>query len=271
MLLCLRPATVSTVGVQLWRDRPEARSGESQGSLSPWELLYGMEKSQWRIGGGPEKTRPLNHVSTLCYSGFKTKSSTQQWKGEKKAEKTHYTCAQSKGKEPGSRTVIQKFTLQQSQLCVNLSVIHLSYNMVMSFRRSCCDPYVGQLHTPISQNLLGTKVFSAAQIKPWEEIVGPNVTARPGLKAKSVGVAQPSGQKDQLFVLGSFTNKQHSLELPTDQPGIYFKNRELVKDLCRGTSPSALNISCPTWSLTKSSATREAAEHCLWAPAGKAG
>lgn len=48
------------------------------------------------------------------------------------------------------------------------------------------------------------KVFSAAQIKPWEEIVGPNVAARHGLKAKSTGVAQPFGQKDQLFVLGSF-------------------------------------------------------------------
>lgn len=52
--------------------------------------------------------------------------------------------------------------------------------------------------------MLGPKVFSAAQIKPWEEMVGPSVTARPGLKAKSGGVAQPSGQKDQLFVLGSF-------------------------------------------------------------------
>lgn len=83
-------------------------------------------------------------------------------------------------------------------------------------------------------------MFSAAQIKPWEEIVGPSVTSRPELKAKSGGVAQPSGQKDQLFVFGLIcANKQHSLEFPTDQPAIYLKNRELVKDLCRGTSPSA--------------------------------
>lgn len=30
MLLCLRPATVSTLVIQLWHDTTEARSGESQ-------------------------------------------------------------------------------------------------------------------------------------------------------------------------------------------------------------------------------------------------
>lgn len=142
------------------------------------------------------------------------------------------------------------------------------------YYRSCCDPYTGKLHTPTSQNILGTKVFSAAQIKPWEEIVGPSVAARPGLKASPACCTTLWSKRPTICVGLICANKQHSLEFPTDQPGIYLKNRVLVKDLCRGTSPStplALNISCPARCLTKSSPTREAAEHCLWAPAGKAG
>lgn len=69
--------------------------------------------------------------------------------------------------------------------------------------------------------MLRRKVFSAAQIKPWEEIVAPNVTARPGLKAKSGGVAQPSGQKDQLFVLGSFV-PNNSTVLSSPQTSLEF-------------------------------------------------
>ena len=105
-----------------------------------------------------------------------------------------------------------------------------------------------------------------AHIKPWEEIVGPNMTTRPWLKAKSGRSCTTLWWKRPIICFGLIcANKQHSPEFPTDQPGIHLKSRELVKVLCRGTSPPAswaLNTSCPASPLTRGSPMREAAEHC---------
>lgn len=69
-----------------------------------------------------------------------------------------------------------------------------------------------------------------AQIKPWEEIVGHNVTTRPMLKAKSGRSCTILWWKRPIICVGLIcANKQHSLEFPTDQPGIHLKTRELVK------------------------------------------
>lgn len=124
------------------------------------------------------------------------------------------------------------------------------------------------MHSDIPKYAGNKSVFCStvtAQIKPWEEIVGRNVTTRPTLKAKSGRTCTILWWKRPIICVGLiYANKQCSLEFPTDQPGIHPKTRELVKDLCRGTPPPASrawNTSCPASSLTRRSRWRLFLQH----------
>lgn len=171
-------------------------------------------------------------------------------KGRKKAEKylPHMFLEQ---RQDAARQEADLYfrSLQLSQLGVNLPIMHLPRNLIMSFRRlnvlKIMLPPIRMptTHSHIPKHAGNESVFCStvtAQIKPWEEIVGPNVTARPRLKAKSGRSCTTLWWKRPIICVGLIcANKRHGLEFPTDQARIHFKNRELVKDLCSGTSPQA--------------------------------
>lgn len=165
-----------------------------------------------------------------------------------------------RGKESGRRTVIQKFTLQQSQLCVNLSVIHFPYNMIMSFRRlNLLQIMLWPIRRQTPHSYIPKYAEKKSVFCSTDKTMGGNCGSQCDCQAWVEGQVWRScttlwSKRPTICVGLICANQQHSLEFPTDQPGIYLKNRELVKDLCRGTSPStpsALNISCSAWSLTK--------------------
>lgn len=143
-----------------------------------------------------------------------------------------------------SRAVIQKLTRQQRLLCVNLSVTYLCYNMIMSFKRLnllqvMLWPICRQtLHSYIPKYAGNNSVFCST-----DKTMGGNCGSQCDCQAWVEGQVWPScstlwSKRLTICVGLIYANKQHSLEFPTDQPGIYLKTRELVKDFCRGTSPS---------------------------------
>lgn len=67
MLLGLRPATVSAVGIELWHDTTEARSGESQVESQAMRAAVWHREVSVKDGGGPEETWSLSHVSSVCF------------------------------------------------------------------------------------------------------------------------------------------------------------------------------------------------------------
>lgn len=246
MLLCLRPATVSTVGIQLWHDTTEARSGESQ--VESQAMRAAVRYGEVSVKDGWRSWRDLVFIFKPCiicvFHGLRLKAALSNGKEGKTAEQIHYTCAQRNGKEPGSRAVIPKLTCQQRLLCVNLSVIYLCYNMIMSFRRLnllriMLWPIRRQNpHSYIPQYARNKSVFSST-----DKTMGGNCGSQCDCQAWVEGQVWPScttlwSKRLTICVRLIYANKQHSLEFPTDQPGIYLKTRELVKNSCRGTSPS---------------------------------
>lgn len=151
-----------------------------------------------------------------CIAWIKTESNTQQWKERRKKgwkiSATRALRAKARCCVPGSRTEFQKFTLRQSQFCVSLSIMYLSCNLIMSFRRLNLLKIMSPIHMSTTHSYIpkhagnksGFCSTVTAQIKPQEEIVGPSVTTRPRLKAKSGRSCTTFWWKRQLFVLGSF-------------------------------------------------------------------
>lgn len=126
----------------------------------------------------------------LVLKGSSLKAASHNEREKKRLENIHHAWVQSKDKccMSGSRTVFQKPTTASSVNLPFLIVIVITSFRDLIYQRLCCPPYICLLCTPVSHNRLEMSAFCstvAVQIKPWEEVVGLNVTTRPRLKAKS--------------------------------------------------------------------------------------
>lgn len=166
--------------------------------------------------------------------GLRLKAAPSNEREKKRLKNICYTCSRSKDKMPRTRkkNCISKVHSSTkpapcglSHYAFTLNLCHLGdWFLLKIMLLPTCMP---TMHSYIPKYAGNKSVFCStvtAQTKPWEEIVGPNVTTRPRLKAKYGRSCTTLCWKKPIICVGLVcANKQHSLEFPTDRPGIHLK------------------------------------------------